>query len=79
MNIKGNFTRGRRRFLCCKPFTVCTTDGYINDMLGPQYANENDAEILKCVIYDPNSFRKFLKEGDVFVLDRAFRDVKKKL
>ncbi|KMQ84861.1 hypothetical protein RF55_16997, partial [Lasius niger] len=67
---------GQKKVPLCKPFTLCTTDGYIVDMLGPYLANQNDAEILKSVIEDPNSLRKFLKEGDIFVLDRGFRDVK---
>ncbi|XP_025265235.1 uncharacterized protein LOC112638210 [Camponotus floridanus] len=67
---------GQKKVPLCKPFTLCTTDGYIVDMLGPYLANQNDAEILKSVIEDPNSLRKFLKEGDIFVLDRGFRDIK---
>jgi len=64
---------GQKKVPLCRPFTLCTT-GYIVDMLGPYLANQNDAEILKNVIEDPNSLRKFLKEGDIFVLDRG--DVK---
>ncbi|XP_011251810.2 uncharacterized protein LOC105248620 [Camponotus floridanus] len=67
---------GQKKVPLCKPFTLCTTDGYIVDMLGPYLANQNDAEILKSVIEDPNSLRKFLKEGNIFVLDRGFRDIK---
>jgi len=29
----------------CKPFTICTTNGYIVEMEGPFYAIQNDAEI----------------------------------
>ena len=47
-------------------------------MLGPYYASENDAEVLKSVIDDLNSLRKILR-GDVCVVDRGFRDVKEKL
>ena len=78
MNIIGNLTLGRKKFLC-KPFTIYTTDGYIVEMLGPYLANQNDADILKSVFEDTNGLRKFLKEGDVFVLDRGFRDIKEKL
>lgn len=67
---------GQKKVPLCKPFTLYTTDGYIVDMLGPYFANQNDAEILKSVIEDSNSLRKFLKEGDIFVLDRGFRDIK---
>ena len=70
---------GQKKVPLCKPFTICTTDGFIVDMLGPYLANQNDAEILKSVVEDPHGLRRFLKEGDVFVLDRGFRDVKEKL
>ena len=45
-------------------------------MLGPYLTNQNDAEILRSVIEDPTGLYKFLKHGDIFVLDRGFRDVK---
>ena len=48
-------------------------------MLGPYLANQKDAEILKCAIEDPNALRKFLKESNIFVLDRGFRDIKENL
>ncbi|XP_066595448.1 uncharacterized protein [Prorops nasuta] len=63
----------------CKPFTICTTDGYIINMLGPYYANQNDATIMKEVIDDSNGLSLLLKPGDVFVVDRGFRDVKEYL
>lgn len=59
----------------CKPFTVCTTDGFVVDVLGPFYATKNDAEILRTVLNNPNGLSKLLKKGDIFVLDRGFRDV----
>ncbi|EZA55469.1 hypothetical protein X777_04750 [Ooceraea biroi] len=34
---------GQKKVPLCKPFTLCTTDGYIVDMLGPYFANQNDA------------------------------------
>lgn len=30
----------QKKVLLCKPFTICTTDGYIVDMLGPYYAKQ---------------------------------------
>lgn len=36
----------------------------------------NDAKILQHVLSDPNGLRSILKKGDVFILDRGFRDVK---
>jgi len=66
---------GQKKVPLCKPFTICTTDGYIVDMLGPYFANQNDAEILKNIIQDPNGLYKLLLKGDTFVLDRGFRDI----
>ncbi|XP_011873641.1 PREDICTED: uncharacterized protein LOC105565230, partial [Vollenhovia emeryi] len=66
---------GQKKVPLCKPFTICTTDGYVVDMLGPYLANQNDAEILKTIIQDPNGLCKFLKKNDTFVLDRGFRDI----
>ena len=59
----------------CKPFTICCTDGYVLDLPGPFYANQNDATILKTILEDPEGIRNILKPGDIFILDRGFRDV----
>lgn len=67
---------GPKKVPLCIPFTICTTDGFIVDMLGPYLANQNDAEILKNIIEDPNGLCRVMKEGDIFVLDRGFRNVK---
>ncbi|XP_018403017.1 PREDICTED: uncharacterized protein LOC108779943 [Cyphomyrmex costatus] len=70
---------GQKKVPLCKPFTICTTDGFIVDMLGPYPANLNDAEILKMLLKDPEGLCKLLEEGDYAVLDRGFRDVKNDL
>ena len=64
----------QKRVPLSKPSTICTTDGYVVDMLGPYPANQNDADIVKTIIEDPNGLCKFLRTNDVFVLDRGFRD-----
>lgn len=69
---------GQKKVPLCKPFTICTTDGYVIDMLGPYPANLNDAEILRTLLQDPNGLCK-LKENDIMILDRGFRDVKAEL
>lgn len=66
---------GQKKVPLCKPFTICTTDGYVVDILGPYLANQNDADILKIIMQDPNGLTKFLKKNDTFVLDRGFRDI----
>ena len=38
------------------------------------YANQNDAEIIKNLIEDPQGLCQLLNEGDKFFLDRGFRD-----
>ncbi|CAH2100483.1 unnamed protein product [Euphydryas editha] len=44
-------------------------------MLGPYYANLNDAAIMKEIIDSPDGICNLLEPGDVFVVDRGFRDV----
>ena len=73
-----NFS-GQKKVLPCKRFTICTTDGYAVDMLGPYPANVNNAEILRNLLQDPNGLCKLLKENDYAVLDRSFWDVRSEL
>lgn len=47
-------------------------------MLGPYNTNLNDAEIMK-IMKDPNGLMKLLRKGDMFVVDRGFRDVREYL
>ncbi|RYA67953.1 hypothetical protein DD595_25825, partial [Enterobacter cloacae complex sp. 4DZ3-17B2] len=70
---------GQKKVPLCKPFTICTTDGYVVDIAGPFLANQNDAQILETILENPEGLSKLVNEGDVFVLDRGFRDVKEKL
>uniref|UniRef100_A0A6P7GRD0 Uncharacterized protein LOC114329946 n=3 Tax=Diabrotica virgifera virgifera TaxID=50390 RepID=A0A6P7GRD0_DIAVI len=70
---------GQKKAPLCKPFTICTTNGYIIDILGPYYATDNDAKILESILNDPNGLITLLQEGDKFFLDRGFRDVIQKL
>ena len=58
----------------CKPFTISTTNVFIIDLPGPFEGTFNDTQIL--VIQDPHGISTILKESDVFILDRGFRDVK---
>ena len=66
---------GQKKVPLCKPFTICTTNGFVIDMLGPYTANMNDADIMKIVLNDPNGLIKLLKQDDIIVVDRGFRDV----
>ncbi|XP_058791020.1 uncharacterized protein LOC131664147 [Phymastichus coffea] len=66
---------GQKKAPLCKPFTICTTNGCIVDMLCPYYANVNDAKILEDIFNDPEGLVTLLRPGDKFFLDRGFRDV----
>ncbi|RVE47928.1 hypothetical protein evm_007442 [Chilo suppressalis] len=58
-----------------KPFIIVCCDGYIIDVLGPYAATKSDADILKDEFRDPlQPLRQYFKEGDIFILDRGFRD-----
>lgn len=60
---------GQKKVSLCKPFTICTTNEYIVDMLGPYHANLNDATIMKEIIDTSDGIGKLLEPGDVFVVD----------
>lgn len=63
---------GQKKTHLCKPFTICTTNGFIVDFAGPFYGTENDATIMKKVLQD--ALKTLLRRNDVFVVDRGFRD-----
>ena len=46
----------------CKPFTVCTTDGYVDDTFVPFLANLNDAQIKQIILTEQMVLAVFLKE-----------------
>ncbi|KAF9797227.1 hypothetical protein SFRURICE_006209 [Spodoptera frugiperda] len=50
-------------------------NGHIIDVIGPYAATQTDAEIMKDLFTDESGpMRSFYREGDVFILDRGFRD-----
>lgn len=58
-----------------KPMMFVTTDGKIIDIFGPYKAVENDALITKTVMdLHKDKIKKVLRDGDVFLVDRGFRD-----
>lgn len=69
---------GQKKTHLCKPFTICTTNGFIADICGPYLGTKNDATIMNDVMLDQD-FRNLLKEDDIFVVDRGFRDVVNKI
>ncbi|XP_034839386.1 uncharacterized protein [Maniola hyperantus] len=59
-----------------KPFMIVCCDGHILDCLGPYKATTNDASIMsKEFSSAEGTMRLYFREGDVFILDRGFRDV----
>lgn len=70
---------GQKKKPLCKPFTVVTTSGYIVDTLGPFSANLNDATIMEQILQDPNGLTSIMQPGDIWIVDRGFRDVVGKL
>lgn len=58
-----------------KPFLMVCTDGYIIDVLGPYPATTSDANIMQHEFSnESNTLRQYFHAGDVFILDRGFRD-----
>lgn len=60
-----------------KPFIIVSSDGYIIDVMGPgpYSAKTSDATILLNEFNEETKpLRQYFQEGDVFILDRGFRD-----
>lgn len=61
-----------------KPVVVVATDDYIFYIYGPYFADgkNNDAAILRNEFErDLNNIREWFQEGDIFIVDRGYRDV----
>jgi len=65
---------GQKKSHLVKPFTICTTNGYIVDFAGPFYGNQNDATIVKHLLEDPAGIGSILQKDDYVIVDRGFRD-----
>ncbi|XP_053393255.1 uncharacterized protein LOC123531130 [Mercenaria mercenaria] len=79
----GNFKFQRRSYSIhkgrplVKPMVVVTTTGYFVTIVGPFFADSknNDAAILNHMLRsNTEDIRNFVKEKDIFVVDRGFRD-----
>lgn len=60
-----------------KPMLVVTTTGYILEVFGPFLADQknNDANITNAFMKNSQSdLRLWLQDGDIFIVDRGFRD-----
>ena len=79
----GNFSFSRRSYSLhkhrplVKLMLVVTTTGYIVSVLGPYLADSknSDANILNHMIRsNAEQMKEWVQEGDIFVVDRGFRD-----
>ncbi|CAF1543483.1 unnamed protein product [Adineta ricciae] len=60
-----------------KPMVITTTDGYILSVFGPYFSDHynNDANIIEhCFRNNPQDMLDWLKEDDVVLVDRGFRN-----
>lgn len=63
-----------------KPFLLVSTDGHITEVMGPYSAVTSDADIMNDIVNNEDSpFHWFYRSGDVFILDRGFRDAMENL
>lgn len=55
---------------------IVGTDGYILEVLGPYYADgsNSDASITKHFLTSNEDSKQWFRNGDVFLVDRGFRD-----
>ena len=57
-----------------KPFVITASNGRIIYIYGLYEATKNDSSILLVILEDPNGLRTLLKEDDIVLVDRGFRD-----
>ena len=57
-----------------KPFVVTTTNGLIVDIFGLHEATKNDSTILIEILEKNHQLISLLKDNDIILLDRGFRD-----
>ena len=67
---------GQKKVPLCKHFTIFMTNEYIIDAPRPFYATQNDVKIMKIVFSDSHGIKTLGQKGDIFIIDRGFRDVK---
>ena len=74
---KQSYSTHKHRSLV-KPILAVTISGYIIEAFGPYPANYSDSKLLENIM-DTESFKKCYRPGDIFIVDRGFRDVIPKL
>lgn len=76
-SLRQSFSVHKGRHLV-KPVLVVAPDGYILDIHGPYFADgkNNDASILQDQFEkDINDINAWFQDGDIFLVDRGYRDV----
>lgn len=74
--LRQSFSLHKKKHLL-KPTTVMGTDGYFLDVFGPYFSDfyNNDAAILQDKLNDDqNDLRNWIQNGDIFIVDRGYRD-----
>ncbi|XP_061177700.1 uncharacterized protein LOC133186476 [Saccostrea echinata] len=81
INKSGNFKFHRQSFSLhkgrplVKPLVIVSTTGYFVSVMGPYIAKNNDATILNHAMKtNIDDICNLVKEEDIFVIDRGFRD-----
>jgi hypothetical protein len=59
--------------------SMCASDGTIIDIYGPYEARYNDAKIMELVLQDDKNLRELLRESDILIADKGFRDCRKSI
>ena len=74
--LRQSFCRHKGRHLI-KPALLVASDGYILDIHGPYFsdAQNNDAAMLQNEWNNDEDLNNWFQEGDVFVVDRGYRDI----
>src|SRR5436190_7849482 len=78
MSIRKNRILDKKKFHCVNRSRFAQRMDVV-DMLGPYYANQNNATIMRDIIGNHDGMCNLLEPGDAFVVDRGFRDVKEYL
>ncbi|XP_074595462.1 uncharacterized protein LOC141850685 [Brevipalpus obovatus] len=66
---------GQKKAPLFKPMICVLSNGYIYDVVTYNHGSINDAQILRNILSSNSEFASTFQPGDVFALDRGFRDI----
>lgn len=74
--LRQSYSLHKNRHLL-KPTMIVATDGYILDILGPHFSDywNNDASIFQSILEERNALTEWIRNDDIFLIDRGYRDV----